>query len=341
MTMDLAALATVVVVPRQRFSATQRTLEALYANTPAPFNLVYVDAGSPAHVRDYLAAQTRERGFRVIRIEAHLSPNEARNVGIRAVTTKYVAFIDNDTIAGPNWLAALTACAERTGAWLVGPLVFIGEPLWSRVHIAGGTLRLEDTPTGRRLTDRHELSWAPYAAGKDRIEGRTCDFVEFHAMLARRDVFDRVGMLDERLLSAPEHLDLGLLVRQAGGTIRLEPAAHANYLPATRLALSDVPFYMVRWSDAWNRASLARLREKWALDPDDPFLAGHYYWLTDKRMKVLGFPWTAAKRLLGYRGSLWLARISERLISGHLVRRDVRRRAALQADYVTRTLTPA
>jgi GT2 family glycosyltransferase len=333
MTLDLAALVTVVVVPRQRFSMSERTLQALYSATPGPLNLIYVDGGSPPPVRDYLAAQARARGFRLIRTESLLSPNEARNLGLRAVTTKYVAFIDNDTIAGPNWLVSLTACAERSEAWIVGPLIFIGEPLWSRVHVAGGMLKLEDTPAGRHLIDDHAHSWAPYAAVKDRIVGRACGFVELHAMLARRDVFDRVGMLDERLLSGPEHLDLCLLVRQAGGTIRLEPDAHVNYVPPTRLTVSDVAYYMLRWSDAWNRASLARLQEKWGLDPADPFLAGHYYWLSEQRMKVLGPVWKTAKRVLGHRGSLWLAQRSERGVTGHLMRREARRRAAPQPAY--------
>ena len=41
-------LVTVVVVPRERFGVTSRSLEAIYANTPAPFPLVYVDGGSPS-----------------------------------------------------------------------------------------------------------------------------------------------------------------------------------------------------------------------------------------------------------------------------------------------------
>ena len=330
MTLDLAALATVVVVPRQRFSVSEEMLEALYRNTRGPLNLVYIDAGSPPHVRDYLAAQARARGFRLIRTESHLAPNAARNLGVAAVTTKYVAFIDNDTIAGPNWLASMTACAEASEAWVVGPVTFIGEPLWSRVHIAGGRLRLKETPAGRHLIDEHTHSWQPYAAVKEGIVGGACGFVELHAMLIRRDVFDRIGMLDERLLSGPEHLDLCLLVQQAGGTIRLDPDAHVNYLPPTRLAASDVAYHLLRWSDAWNRASLARMQEKWRLDPADPFLAGHYHWLSDQRMKVLGRAWKTAKRVLGHRGSLWLARTSERGIAARLVRRELRRRAADQ-----------
>ncbi len=37
---------TIVVVPRERFSVTQRSLENVYAETDYPFTLVYVDGNS-------------------------------------------------------------------------------------------------------------------------------------------------------------------------------------------------------------------------------------------------------------------------------------------------------
>jgi GT2 family glycosyltransferase len=335
----MAELATIIVVPRQRFSVTARTLEALHAATPSPFNLVYVDGGSPAPTRRYLSAKAREWGFRLIRTEEYLSPNEARNLGVRATDTRYVVFIDNDSVASPGWLQALVACAEETGAWVVGPLVFIGEPLWRRVHIAGGVLRLEETPTGRRLIDRHEMSNRPYEDVAPTIVRRPCGFVEFHAMLVRRDVFDRLGLLDEQLLSGPEHFDLCLQVLRAGGSIWIEPEARVNYLPAKRLTASDVRFYMLRWSDAWSRRSLSHLREKWGLDGADPFLDGQYYWMSDKRMRVLGPAWALAKRTLGYRRSLAAAMLFERWVTGRLVRREEWRRTALatrRAEVVAR-----
>src|SRR5215831_8615946 len=72
-------LATIVVVPRERFSVTRRALEALYASTNGAFPVVYVDAGSPPAIRRYLAAQARSRGFELVRIESYLAPNQARN----------------------------------------------------------------------------------------------------------------------------------------------------------------------------------------------------------------------------------------------------------------------
>jgi GT2 family glycosyltransferase len=50
---------TLIVVPRERFSYTQKSLESIYANTPYPFDLVYVDGGSPKKTRDHLQAASQ------------------------------------------------------------------------------------------------------------------------------------------------------------------------------------------------------------------------------------------------------------------------------------------
>src|SRR5437660_8455617 len=48
---------TVIVVPRERFSSVPRSLECVYRDTNVPFNLVYVDGGSPEKTKRYLEAE--------------------------------------------------------------------------------------------------------------------------------------------------------------------------------------------------------------------------------------------------------------------------------------------
>ena len=88
-------------------------------------------------------------------------------------------------------------------------------------------------------------------------------------MLVRREVFDTLGLLDEGLLSTQEHIDLCLTVRERGGTIYLEPDSYLTYVPGPPFTANDLPFYFLRWSDEWNRASMQRFNKKWRLD-DSP-----------------------------------------------------------------------
>src|SRR5688500_11578950 len=96
--------ATGAVVPRERCSYTKPSLDSVLANTPSGVPLVYVDGGSPSPIRRYIAAQAKARGFELIRTEHYLSPNQARNLAISRVTTKYVVFVDNDVLVEPGWL---------------------------------------------------------------------------------------------------------------------------------------------------------------------------------------------------------------------------------------------
>lgn len=326
-----SALATIVVVPRQRFSVARRSLESVLAHTPSTIPLVYVDGGSPGELRRWLEGQAHARPFTLIRTEHYLAPNEARNLGLRAVRTPYVIFIDNDVVVAPGWATALVRCAEETGAWVVGPLYFIGEPPFRTVHMAGGDLELVEKAGGNWLLDRHRASYQPIERVHADLRRAPCGFSEFHVVLVRTEVFERLGPLDEGLLSTPEHLDLCLLVRAAGGSVWFEPASMVNYLPARRIGLGDMRFYLLRWSDRWNRASLARFRAKWRLAPDDPFSAGHYMWITDKRMLVFGSAWSIARRALGWRRSLWAARAFEWAVTRFIIPAEEDRRRAHQA----------
>ena len=113
---------TIVVVPRERFSCTQRSLESIVTETREPYELVYVDGGSPPACRKYLCEQANTLGMKLVRRNHYLSPNQARNIGWREVQTKYTVFIDNDVIVTSGWLESLVRCAEETDAGIVGPL---------------------------------------------------------------------------------------------------------------------------------------------------------------------------------------------------------------------------
>ncbi len=263
---------TIVVVPRERFSCTQNSLESIYEHTDFPFELIYVDGNSPPKVQQYLEVKAQEKNFRIIRTDYYLSPNHARNIGLSQVNTKYLVFVDNDVIFSPGWLQALVSCAEETNATVVGPLMCEKEPIHQRVHFAGGESRVVIDIKG----DRH-LREKMYKQGHQVTEIRPLlrriqtELAEFHCVLVRTEIFEQIGYLDEAMLNTKEHLDFCMTVAQAGGTVYFEPDALVTYVPGPPLESSDLLFYMLRWSDAWTIASLQHLREKWCLSEDGYF----------------------------------------------------------------------
>ncbi len=241
------------------------------AVTPPGFKLVYLDGHSPRRVRAYLESQARKLRFTLIRTEHYLSPNEARNLGLQYVESKYVVFIDNDVIVAPGWLDALIECAEETGAWVVGALYCIGEPIHQIVHMAGGESGIAEEDGKRAYYEHHHYVDKPLADALTQLHRQETDIVEFHCMLVRHDAFQQIGPLDEALLSAPEHADFCLTVREAGGSIYLEPRAVVTQLAPPPVAWSDLPFFALRWNPEWNHRSTMRFHEKWNLSDDSAY----------------------------------------------------------------------
>jgi GT2 family glycosyltransferase len=278
---------TLVVVPRERFSAASRSLESVYENTPPPFRLVYVDGGSPLKIARYLAEQSRARSFEIIRRDRFLSPNEARNIGFARASGRYVVFLDNDLLVTPGWLDALVQCAEETGADLVGPLYGVGSPDTGFVHMAGGRVRIEEARGERRLFEEHRFAGRAIAEIGVGLRREPTELVEFHCMLARVSTLKRLAPLDERLLSTAEHIDICLAVAAQGGKVYFEPSSRVSYLPPEALDRTERRYFQLRWSEAWTRATFLHLCEKWNLSHDDPYISQHVRWLRSHRRLAL------------------------------------------------------
>jgi GT2 family glycosyltransferase len=331
-------LATVVIVPRERFSLTQRSLESLFAHTTQPFALIYVDAGSPRKVRSYLETEAARKRFQLVRVDRYLTQNQSRNLAIQEVRTKYVVFADNDVLFAPGWLDELVRCAEETGAWVVGPLYCVGEPAHQIVHMAGGTVHIEEAGGKRYLCQSHRFAERQVTDVWPQLCREPTELVEFHCMLVRLDVFERLGPFDEGVFSTSDHIDFCLSVREAGGIVYLEPKSLVTQVAAGRnppsaISWSDLPYYTLRWSDAWNEASLQRLREKWSLSEDDPYLATlRASWVVPHRRLAVPAFRKLAHICLGWRGGTWV----ERRLDDALTRRW-RREDRRKPDHVPST----
>ena len=327
---------TIVVVPRDHFSHARESLESILELTAPPYTLIYVDGGSPRHIRRYLAERAASRGFRLIRTDCFLSPNRARNLGLGAATTRYVVFLDNDVVVAPNWLGPLLECAETTGATVVTPLNCQGVPLHTVVHCAGGETGVREVAVAGRI-ERHLVDRI-YAQGRPIDEVRAAmpraptGVAEFHGMLVRRDIFATLGALDERLLSTRENLDFCMAVTAAGGSIYLEPQSVITYLPPLAMAWSDMPYFMLRWSDRWELASFHHLRDKWQLT-ENAYFQRQYAGVGWRRRSLLIRPLAArirpAKlRVAIERGLRALERAVNPLIAGAYARRHARSHTA-------------
>jgi len=196
-------------------------------------------------------------------------------------------FVDNDLLVTSGWLRRLVEAADREKAWIVGPTYLEGRLENRIVHMAGGEAHMIDTPGGRRFHESHRFMAERLDDVADQIRPGPTELVEFHCMLVRRDVFDRLGPLDEELMTFGEHIDLCMQVRIAGGLVYFEPASTVVYVTPPPFDPTDRPYYLLRWSESWNRRTLNRFSSKWCLAADDPYLPHAWRWVEHHREWVL------------------------------------------------------
>ncbi|MFD9538602.1 glycosyltransferase family 2 protein [Streptomyces sp. NPDC060022] len=259
---------TLIVTVRERFSYSRESLENLIETADCPYKLVYVDINSPGPVASYLKAAAEKHSFTLVRLDHYVSPNEARNIGLRHAEGEYVVFLDNDVEFTPGWLSALVRCAREENASLVGPLYLHGRLEDQSVHMAGGDMSFSGTWGSRDFTQTQRYFMKNLAeVPESELTRQQCDIVEFHCALVRRDVFDRVGGMDEGLLTTREHLDFCQRVLDSGGTVYFEPESVITYRMPPPFETSDLPYFMLRWSDEWTRKTLVHFAHKHGIAP--------------------------------------------------------------------------
>jgi len=292
------SLVTIAFVFRERFSTTVSCLKHLLESTSGAYELVCVDAGSPKFIAASLRQLASEYGFKLIRSNNYLSPNESRNLALRHVQTRYVVFVDNDVEVGEGWLEPLVACAEETDAWLVAPLYMETRRGVKKIHMFGGVVKVDDEEGRPVFYEKHQLQHSPLKEA-DKLVRQPTLAVEFHTLLMNMDAYRMLGPLDEKLYNTGEHADLSLAVRKAGKQIYLEPASVITHqLPYGCLKSFDRPFFALRWSEAWTQATLARLAEKYRIPGDEEGLRDRRNWVRLHRQRVLA-QWPGIERLFG------------------------------------------
>jgi GT2 family glycosyltransferase len=277
---------TICVVPRERYSCAIDSLENIVRNSDGPYKLVYVDGNSPTAIATQLAQLCRAGGFTYLREDCFLTPNRARNIGLKVIDTAYVAFVDNDLFVQPGWLQPLVECARQTGAWAVGPVVLEGSENLSVIHMAGGDLVEERSGGYNRVKERHRYMYQTLASVRQELVREPVGSFEFHCVLVKTGLFGQRCFLDEGFLSHQEHLDLAREIRLAGGEVYFEPRSVVRYDNARKFEDYDRAFFEQRWSEDWTRRSIEHNRKKWGLGPEDTGLRYVANW-TEKHRRLL------------------------------------------------------
>ena len=213
---------TVVIPVRDNISGLRRLVSALRG-----MRIVVVDDGSAAPVQQADFAQMYS-DVQILRHDRSKGPAAARNTGMAACHTDYIAFLDSDVVPRRGWLEALLGHFCDPAVALVAPRI-IGlrapENLVARYEAVRSSLDL-----GMR-----EAPVVPFG---------TVAYVPSAAIICRSAVLKELGGFDETL-KAGEDVDLCWRLIEAGARLRYEPVALVAHDHRTQLRewLSRKSFY--------------------------------------------------------------------------------------------------
>jgi glycosyltransferase involved in cell wall biosynthesis len=105
-----------VVIPTfNRLEALAEVLQALeFQQGAPPFEVVVVDDGSSDGTSSWLRSRTFQLPLRILTQE-NRGPAAARNTGVAVAQGQWVAFLGDDTVPSPGWLAAHREAHRRHG----------------------------------------------------------------------------------------------------------------------------------------------------------------------------------------------------------------------------------
>jgi Glycosyl transferase family 2 len=268
-----------LVVPTVGRDSLGRLLEALAAaEGPLPGRVVLVDdRRGPSTPLLPLGVPGRLAGRVDVLAGAGAGPAAARNLGWRRARAGWVAFLDDDVVPGPAWLADLQADLAGLPAEVAGSQGRVRVPL----------------PVGRRPTD-----WERNVRGLESARWATAD------MAYRRAVLAEVGGFDERFPRAyREDADLGLRVVRAGYRIErgrrsvLHPVRPVGGLVSVRLQAGNADDVLMLGLHGWGwrgKAGVPRGRRRRHLVVTGLGLAGLAGLVFARRVAVVaGLGWLA------------------------------------------------
>ena len=188
-------------------------LTSLERQNNVEFEIIVVDNGSSDGSADMAE---REFRCRVIRNPENRGFCAANNQGIAAAHGEFVALLNNDAEAEPEWLGALyRACTLRPDVGMAASKVLVWEDP-RRIDKAGHLIFPDGQNRGR---GSGELDQGQY----DRQEAVL--WPDGSAAMYRKEMLDQIGGFDEDFFAYGDDAELGLRARIAGWSCIYTPDA--------------------------------------------------------------------------------------------------------------------
>ncbi len=256
---SLSPLVSIVILTHNELSSTKQCLASIEAHTSQPYELLLVDNGSTDGTLDFLRAYAATRDHvRVITNADNRGFSAGNNQGLSLAKGDYVLLLNNDTIVTEGWLERMLAIFQRypqTG--IVGPM---------SNYVSGP--QLVPNVSYKTLTEMESFAaqWAAEHAGQSTQVARVVGF----CLLARREVIERIGGLDEQFGTGNfEDDDFCIRAALAGYEVRIAQDVFIHHTGSQTFRSAGIDY----------RQSMQRnwelFKAKWGIPADTPLEQGY------------------------------------------------------------------
>ncbi len=188
-----------IIVPVHESRYLEMCLQAIQKNTKNEHRVIIVDSASKDQAALWALDTARGKGHTVVTLGENESFSKAINAGIAASKGEYVCFLNDDAFVGEGWDAVMVSELSDSRVGMVG------------AQMPGGAAGLQ-------------------GASPDLASILKVPFLVFAHVMTRRDVIDKVGLLDAETFRGfgSEDLDYSWRVRDAGYRVSAARTMHVG-----------------------------------------------------------------------------------------------------------------
>jgi glycosyltransferase involved in cell wall biosynthesis len=256
-----APLVSIVICTRDHASLLRTAIESICDKTTYPhYEIVVLDNGScDAATLDYLASISARSGITVIRDDSPFNYSRLNNTAVRHARGQVLCLLNDDIeVLTPEWLDEMVSFAVQADVGAVG----------ARLWYPDGTLQHGGVIIGAGGVAGH--AHPRLAKGQRGYFSRAVLQQELSAvtgacLVVRRDVYDEVGGLDEKIAVAFNDVDLCLRIRAAGYRNIWTPFAELIHHESASRGYEDNPEKLARF-----QREIRFMQDRWGdvLDTD-------------------------------------------------------------------------
>lgn len=221
----------------------EECIDSILGQTYKEIEIIVVDNGSTDGSADLLNQKYKDR-IRLILNETNLGFAEGNNVGIAAASGKYIALLNNDAVADPQWIEELVHAAEDSdgtfGMWASKIMFYDSRKI---IDTAGHLIYPDGLNRGR---GKGEADSVQYDSKEEVFFPSGC------AALYSKGMLDVISGFDSDFFAYGDDTDIGLKARLAGWKCLFVPTSVVYHKSsATSGKYSSFKAYLVERNRIW------------------------------------------------------------------------------------------